>query len=61
MVNMEIMDMPVAVLRAADQGMRTLLENRKTKVSNVIEVKIPEVMARPMARGGDMVGCADWR
>jgi hypothetical protein len=59
MVNMEINDIPVAVLKAAFHDMLDALDNRSKTVSKLIEVKIPEVIARPMAIAGDNVGWAD--
>ncbi|KAF9167796.1 hypothetical protein BGX20_011496, partial [Mortierella sp. AD010] len=56
MVSMEINDIPVAVLKAAFHVILEAFENLSRTVSRLIEVRIPDPMARPMATPGDRVG-----
>ncbi|KAG0023493.1 hypothetical protein BGZ80_009268 [Entomortierella chlamydospora] len=58
---MEISDIPVAVLKAALHVILEAFENLSRTVSRLIEVRIPDPMARPIAIPGDRVGCTDWR
>ncbi|KAF9356822.1 hypothetical protein BGX26_004681 [Mortierella sp. AD094] len=53
---MEINDIPVAVLNAAFHVILEAFENLSRTVSRLIEVKIPDPMARPIAIPGDRVG-----